>query len=618
MSRYLLFSLVSFKLPARLALLSLSIIVIGGCGSSEADSDTQAAASTSDGTEGSSYDGAAAEANATSGGGAYGGGAYGGGANSGRQSSRGSDYGGEGSASGGYEEGMSSEGNYVDSMGAEGAMPGYGRSYEGGGYSGGMEGMPGYEGANADPQFGMMVQFVQQNCVQCHGQRSAKGDVRLDRLTGNFEDQHNAAAWSSVLEQVESGQMPPKAIPRRPDPRQQQALLAWIKTSLKGADFVPLEERDYLSQAEYAFASGKERDAIDLAYAHAVAADDEAAKELLSQAKWSTVGLRPAFALRFAVGVVLSAPDDLQDLRPIGSGQGNGGGGGEYGGGGFGGGGGANRGGGERSLQQLTGAFGDALVDQFENRWTSGSLGTVFKDIEESQPATDAAGGAGYGQGYAGGNFEGSSYEGGFDAGMAGGTSDQTRRAPVMPGSKITSGLFFVGTGNQAELLTKAADLGVDGLFIFDVKAEQNRRRGTVENNTRLRLVTMDGKALAATSTLNNIEIERNKMRGVDEDLLEKNIERCFAMFDEKVRLNSMPALKPEHAQSRMRQLLVDKKTNNLAKLFEARLYHSLGLLNNDELSMLYQIVLRGNEGVALANGTVDDRRLVLGEILTN
>lgn len=187
-----------------------------------------------------------------------------------------------------------------------------------------------------------------------------------------------------------------------------------------------------------------------------------------------------------------------------------------------------------------------------------------------------------------------------------------------MPGSKITSGLFFVGTGNQAELLTKAADLGVDGLFIFDVKAEQNRRRGTVENNTRLRLVTMDGKALAATSTLNNIEIERNKMRGVDEDLLEKNIERCFAMFDEKVRLNSMPALKPEHAQSRMRQLLVDKKTNNLAKLFEARLYHSLGLLNNDELSMLYQIVLRGNEGVALANGTVDDRRLVLGEILTN
>lgn len=66
----------------------------------------------------------------------------------------------------------------------------------------------------------------------------AKGDVRLDRLTSNFEDQRNASAWSSVLEQIESGQMPPKAIPRRPDPRQQQVLLSWIKTSLKGADFV--------------------------------------------------------------------------------------------------------------------------------------------------------------------------------------------------------------------------------------------------------------------------------------------------------------------------------------------------------------------------------------------
>lgn len=57
---------------------------------------------------------------------------------------------------------------------------------------------------------------------------------------------------------------------------------------------------------------------------------------------------RVSFA--FAVGVVLSAPDDLQDLRPIGSGQNNGGGGGEYGGGGFGGGGGANRSGSERSF----------------------------------------------------------------------------------------------------------------------------------------------------------------------------------------------------------------------------------------------------------------------------
>lgn len=636
MSSNSLVSLVAIKMLVRLALLVMTVVGLTGCGSSEADSGTQAAAEA--GADGGVFlgtdypDGDSMAANASAGGGAYGGGA--------NQGQQGGGYGGDVNAipGEGYGEGMmppdpgmpgdlSYDAGYAASMGSGGAMPGD-VGYAGGAYATGMEGYPGmegYGGASADPQFGMMVQFVQQNCVQCHGQQSAKGDVRLHRLTSNFEDQNNAAAWSSVLEQVESGQMPPKAIPRRPDPRQKQALVAWIKKSLKGADFVPLEDRDYLSQAEFAFASGKERDAINLAYAHAIAADDEAAKELLSQAKWSTVGLRPVLALRFAVGVILTASDDLQDLRPIGSGQSDGSGGGEFAGGSFGGGGATKKGGTERTFQQLTGAFGEALVTQFENRWTSGSLGSVFKDVEESQPTTDAAGGAGFNPGYAGGAYSGSGYEGvgmpgdvGGMPGEFGGDATQAQRAPVKPGSQITQGLLFIGTGNQAELLAKASELGVDGLFVFDVKAEQNRRRQTVENDTRLRLVTIDGKALAATSTLNNIEIQRNRMRGVDEDLLDKNIERCFAMFDEKVRLDNMPALKPEHAQSRMRQLIVDKKSSNLTKLFEARLYHSLGLLNNDELSMLYQIVLRGNEGIALASGTVDDRRLVLGEILTN
>ncbi len=642
MSRPSLVSLLSIKLLARPMLLAMSIIGLSGCGGSEADSGTQAAASGDQPAgEGSGYNGpdyggeggygGEPDSGSGSGGGAYGGGAYGGGSNSGGRGSfrdndmnagsMGGDYSGGGYGGEGYEGGMS-EGGY--GPGYDSGMAGYNPGYAGEGYGGGMSG---YGGVNANPQFGTMIQFIRQNCVQCHGPQLTKGDVRLDRLTGNFEDQRNATLWSAVLEQLESGQMPPKAIPRRPDPRQQQSLVSWIKTSLSGAGFVPLDEQDYRSQAEYAFASGKEREAVDLVYAHAIVADDEVAKEFLSQAKWSTVGLRPALTLRFAVGVILTASDDLQDLKPLGSSQGGGGGGGEYGGGSFGGGRAGANSGSERTFQQLTGSFGEALATKFENRWASGSLGTVFKDIEESQPEPAAGmGQPGFGPGYAGGGYSGGGYSGGGFGGGEGsgyggegmGGSTQSKRTPVSPGSNITQGLFFIGTGNQAELLAKAAELKVDGLFIFDVKAEQNRRRGYVENDTRLRLLSLDGKALAATSTLNNVEIERNKMRGIEDDSLDKNIDRCFAMFDEKVRLDSMPSLKPEHAQSRMRQLLIDKNTSNLSKLFEARLYHSMGLLNTDELSMLYQIVLRGNEGIALANGTVDDRRLVLGEILTN
>jgi hypothetical protein len=600
----------------RRVLLLLAVAALTGCGGSEADSDTQAAAGAgSDSGYDSGYEGDGGEGSqAQAGGGAYGGGSYGGG-NSGQVQGSGN-YGGGSYSEGGYEGDMAgNEGN----MAGYGGGAGYGPSYDGGMEGSGM--MGGYGGAAADPKFATAMQFVRQNCVQCHGAQSAKGDVRLDRLSANFEDQRNATLWDAAKKQLESGQMPPKAFPRRPDPRQQQMVVSWLKTSLRNSNFVPLEEQDYLSQAKYAFASGKEREAIDLLYAHTVAADDEVAQEVLNQVKWSMVSLRPALQMRFAVGAVLNAADSITDLKPLGSTQGGGGGGG-YGGEGAGDSGGA-RAKTERTFQQLTGDLGEAIASKFEQRWVAGSLGTVFKDIEVNEPGSGAGmGGAGYGGasyaggGYSGGGFEGSGYDGGM-GGTAGGSAESTRK-PIKPGTNIAQGLHFIGTGSQAELLAKAAELGVDGLFVFDIKVEQNRRTRMVNNDTRVRLITLDGKALAATSTINNVDVERNKMRGLEDDTLAKNTDRFFAMFDEKVRFDSLPSLKPEHAQSRMRQLIVDSKTSQLIKLFEARLYHSMGLLNSDELSKIYQIFLRGNEGLALASGTVDDRRLVLGEILSN
>lgn len=612
-------------------LTGLLVLTISGCGGSSEDSDTQAAAggdmSSQPGypEDYSGEPGSTSEPGAAYGGGAYGGGTYGGG-RSGQGGSGGygdSGYPGPG-MEGGYEGGLPE-----DSMGYAGYS---GESTDSeSGYPGDMSGygagMAGYGGGSTNPQFGTMIQFVRQNCVQCHGQRLVKGDTRLDRLTANFEDQRNATLWHAVLEQLESGQMPPKSIPQRPDPRQQEALVSWLRTSLRDASFVPLEEQDYLSQAEYAFASAREAEAVKLLYAHTLAVEDEAAQEFLSQAKWSTVGMRPVLSMRFAVGVILSAPEDLKDISPLGSTP-TGAGGGGYGGESYGTPGNNTSDSGERTFQQLTGAFGEALVTNFEKRWVEGSLGTIFKDTEEAAAApAPGIGGEGYGgPGYAGGGYggyEGSGYDGGMNYGGAGagmgGENAASQRGPVTPGSRITPGLHFIGMGNQAELLKQAAELGVDGLFVFDVKAEQDRRRGFVNNDTRMRLVSLsDAKTLAATSNLNNIDIARNKARGLEDDSLDKNIQRFFAMFDERVRLESLPALKAEHAQSRMRQLLVDQNSSKLSKLFEARLYHSLDLLSSEELSMLYQIVLLGNEGVALTSGTVDDRRLVLDAVLAN
>ena len=620
--RQWLASLSPRKSLVAVALSAVAVCGLGGCGGgSDADSQSpQADAAPPAGDMAGGGEGYGGEAGyggepdvAAQPGGAYGGGAYGGGAYGGGRSGRGSadtaSYGGEGYAGGNMASYGSDDG---------GVMLGYqAGGYAGEGYAGDMSGMGG-----GNPQFATSIQFVRQNCVQCHGQQLIKGETRLDGLTANFEEQRNATLWAAVAEQLDSGQMPPKSIPRRPDPRQQQAVVSWIRSSLKSANYVPLEQQDYRAQAEYAFGAHREAEAVRLLTAHSLAVEADQAQQILGQAKWSTVGLRPALTLRFAVGVILSAPDDLKDFSPLGTmPNASGGGGGSYGGETYAAGG-APADSGQKTLQQLTGAFGEELISKFESRWETGNFGTIFNNVEPA-PATPAPGmgGAGYAAaGYGGGNYGGGGFGGSYggEAGGLGQPGGESSRQAITPGKTIVPGLVYLGTGNQAELLKQAADLQVDGVFVFDVKAEQDRRRGFVNNDTRLRFMSLDGKTLAATSTLNNIDIARNKARGLEDDTLDKNISRFFAMFDERVRLESLPPLTADVARSRMRQLLVDANTPNLSKLFEARLYHSLQLLSDDELAQLYQIVLRSNDGLALAQGTVEDRRLVLDQLLTN
>ncbi|MEO8271887.1 MAG: hypothetical protein ABI557_19345, partial [Aureliella sp.] len=372
--------------------------------------------------------------------------------------------------------------------------------------------------------------------------------------------------------------------------------------------------------------------AVELLYAQSVAAEDDVAQETLSQARWFDLGLRPVLALRFAVGVDLDAEESIDDLKPLGVSQsGNAGGGsgapsmamaiGNQSGNG------ANTKS-ERTFQQLTGDFGSALATSFESRWMDGKLGTPFKNVEPAAPPTpsnNAMGSMGMGMGMgsmsSGGYPGGSSgYPGGsvgYPGGSSGGTDgSKTAAKHNTEGSVVTPGLVFIGVGKQAELLQEAITQGFDGLFLFDVKAAHKRRGGLIENSTRLRFMGLDGKTVAATSTLVNVDIEMAKARKHDDDALGKSIDRFFTSFDAKVKLSELPALKPEHAHDRIRALLADPQTDDLVKLFEARLYRSMDLLSADELAKIYQIILRGNEGISLANGTIDDRKLVLNEVI--
>ena len=52
--------------------------------------------------------------------------------------------------------------------------------------------------------------FLTKHCSRCHGADSAKGDLRIDQLSRDFKLGTDTHQWAEVMEQVNSGEMPPK------------------------------------------------------------------------------------------------------------------------------------------------------------------------------------------------------------------------------------------------------------------------------------------------------------------------------------------------------------------------------------------------------------------------
>ena len=63
--------------------------------------------------------------------------------------------------------------------------------------------------------------FLEKHCVRCHGPEKEKGDVRFDRLSRDFNLGADTHHWAEAMEQVNSGEMPPKK-DKEPKPTQQE------------------------------------------------------------------------------------------------------------------------------------------------------------------------------------------------------------------------------------------------------------------------------------------------------------------------------------------------------------------------------------------------------------
>ena len=52
--------------------------------------------------------------------------------------------------------------------------------------------------------------FLENHCIRCHGPEKEKGDLRIDRLSRDFKLGADTHHWAEMMEQVNSGEMPPK------------------------------------------------------------------------------------------------------------------------------------------------------------------------------------------------------------------------------------------------------------------------------------------------------------------------------------------------------------------------------------------------------------------------
>lgn len=75
--------------------------------------------------------------------------------------------------------------------------------------------------------------FLETHCVRCHGPEKEKGDLRIDQLSRDFKLGADAHHWAELMEQVNSGEMPPKKEKKQPAQEEIAAFVTSLDARLK-------------------------------------------------------------------------------------------------------------------------------------------------------------------------------------------------------------------------------------------------------------------------------------------------------------------------------------------------------------------------------------------------
>ena len=69
--------------------------------------------------------------------------------------------------------------------------------------------------------------YFDAHCIKCHGAETAKGDFRIDTLSP-LVGMENTPQWLEIMERINSGEMPPKKVQKRPTADESAGVVVWI------------------------------------------------------------------------------------------------------------------------------------------------------------------------------------------------------------------------------------------------------------------------------------------------------------------------------------------------------------------------------------------------------
>lgn len=387
--------------------------------------------------------------------------------------------------------------------------------------------------------------------------------------------------------------------------------------------------------ADQSFASGNDKQGIELTFAAAIADDNYAA--ILSKYRWVDAIKQPALAVRIGIGLKITESKGFSgDPKPIGKDQqlpqiggnrpsGNNGGMGGMDGmmggmegmedgmmggmgemegmmGGMGGGSGL-----PADLTKYTGELGEKVVEKLRERIKKGEFGTVLQTALGS-----SGGGASGGMDGMGGMMGG--MDGGMDGGMMGGMGGEGGGAGGKKSSAIMPGVTMLGQGTIDGVLGRAAAEGIDAVLLFDVQVVSVPKVKLVRNTTTLQLYDVASRRkIESTSALVNILMQNQREKAKKEkkpDPLDTAIEKVIKRLDMSYKMRKMPpTLTADWVETnRLVPLVSDKPSNPLRALAEVMFYHQYKLCPDENRKIAFDMLAGPQIADQLLNGSKQEK----------